>query len=99
MPEYGHSEKIAQAAILKRKRIGQYYGAIQIKESSMNENACAFTGHRPHKFPWKSNESDPRCTALKAVLAEQVGSLIAAGVTDFYSGSRQLAARVSLIAM
>lgn len=52
----------------------------------MNSNTCAFTGHRPHKFPWKSNESDPRCTALKAVLAEQVGSLIAAGVTDFYSG-------------
>ncbi len=21
---------------------------------------CAFTGHRPHKFPWKDNEADPR---------------------------------------
>lgn len=52
----------------------------------MNKNVCAFTGHRPHKFPWKDNESDPRCIALKAVLAEQVGKLVAAGVTDFYSG-------------
>ncbi len=52
----------------------------------MNSNTCAFTGHRPHKFPWKDNESDPRCVALKTTLAEQVGKLVAAGVTDFYSG-------------
>lgn len=52
----------------------------------MNRSACAFTGHRPHKFPWKDNESDPRCLALKTVLEEQVGKLVAAGVTDFYSG-------------
>lgn len=51
-----------------------------------NQISCAFTGHRPHKFPWKNNEIDPRCVALKAVLAEQVGKLAAAGVTDFYSG-------------
>ncbi|NBI11523.1 DUF1273 family protein [Colidextribacter sp. OB.20] len=52
----------------------------------MNKTACAFTGHRPHKFPWKSDEADLRCVALKTVLAEQVGKLVAAGVTDFYSG-------------
>ena len=52
----------------------------------MDKTACAFTGHRPHKFPWKSDETDPQCVALKAVLAEQVGKLVAAGVTDFYSG-------------
>lgn len=38
----------------------------------MNKDACAFTGHRPHKFPWKDNESDPRCIALKAVLVVRV---------------------------
>ena len=52
----------------------------------MDKTACAFTGHRPHKFPWKGNEADLRCVALKAVLAEQVEKLVAAGVTDFYSG-------------
>ena len=31
--------------------------------------SCAFTGHRPHKFPWKDNEADPRCIALKETLA------------------------------
>ncbi len=52
----------------------------------MNLHSCAFTGHRPHKFPWKSNESDPRCVALKTALADQIGKLIEAGITDFYSG-------------
>lgn len=52
----------------------------------MDKTTCAFTGHRPHKFRWRSDEVDPRCVALKAVLAEQVGKLVAAGVTDYYSG-------------
>ncbi len=52
----------------------------------MRETTCAFTGHRPHKFPWKYDEADPRCIALKAVLAEQVAKLVNMGVTDFFSG-------------
>lgn len=47
---------------------------------------CAFTGHRPWKFPWKYNEADSRCVALKAVLAEQIAALADAGVTQFLSG-------------
>lgn len=52
----------------------------------MNQSACAFTGHRPCKFPWKADESDPRCVALKAVLKEEIAALADAGVTCFYSG-------------
>ena len=52
----------------------------------MLDNCCAFTGHRPHKFPWKYNEDDERCVALKAALEEQIIALVKAGVTDFYSG-------------
>lgn len=48
--------------------------------------SCAFTGHRPAKFPWKYDEKDPRCVELKAVLARQIEKLAAAGVTDFYTG-------------
>ncbi|MDE7243049.1 MAG: DUF1273 domain-containing protein [Oscillospiraceae bacterium] len=48
--------------------------------------ACAFTGHRPQKFPWKFKEEDQRCVALKAVLSSQIEKMAAAGVTDFYSG-------------
>ena len=52
----------------------------------MLDNSCAFTGHRPHKFPWKYNEADSRCVALKAALTEQIKALVEAGVTDFFSG-------------
>ena len=52
----------------------------------MLEKCCAFTGHRPSKFPWKYDETDSRCVALKAVLAEQITALVDAGFTQFLSG-------------
>ena len=52
----------------------------------MLENCCAFTGHRPRKFPWKYDEADSRCVALKVVLAEQIAALVDAGFTQFLSG-------------
>lgn len=52
----------------------------------MLANSCAFTGHRPHKFPWRYNEADERCVALKAALTKQIMTLVDAGVTDFYCG-------------
>ena len=52
----------------------------------MIEKCCAFTGHRPRKFPWGYNETDVRCTALKKVLTEQIVKLVEAGYTDFFSG-------------
>ena len=45
----------------------------------MLDSSCAFTGHSPHKLPWKYNEAGSRCVALKIVLME-------AGITNFYSG-------------
>lgn len=48
--------------------------------------SCAFTGHRPQKFPWRFNESDSDCVALKAFLTEQIEKLVQAGVTEYYSG-------------
>ena len=52
----------------------------------MLDSSCAFTGHRPHKFPWRYNEAESRCLALKAALTEQITRLVDAGITDFYSG-------------
>ncbi len=48
--------------------------------------SCAFTGHRPKKFPWGYDETDGRCVALKKALAEQIAELVDAGYTDFFSG-------------
>ena len=50
---------------------------------------CAFTRHRPSKFPWKYDEADSRCIALKSALAEQIRLLADAGVTRFLSGMAQ----------
>lgn len=52
----------------------------------MFENCCAFTGHRPKKFPWGYDESDARCIALKKALAGEIARLADAGYTDFFSG-------------
>lgn len=52
----------------------------------MMNTACAFTGHRPKKLPWKYNETDSQCIALKAELAKQISTLAETGVTDFFSG-------------
>lgn len=48
--------------------------------------ACAFTGHRPAKLPWRYDESAPGCLALTAALETQIAALAAAGITDFISG-------------
>ena len=52
----------------------------------MMNKVCAFTGHRPSKLPWRYDETDSRCVALKAVLMEQITLLVEAGVTQFLSG-------------
>ncbi len=48
--------------------------------------SCAFTGYRPHRFPWRHDETDSRCAALKAVLLEQITVLANSGVTNWFSG-------------
>ena len=49
-------------------------------------HACAFTGHRPQKLPWRTDGADPGCVALKAMLAAQIDMLIENGYTEFLSG-------------
>ena len=48
--------------------------------------ACAFTGHRPRKFPWRYNEEDAGCKHLKAALQQEIALLARNGYTDFLSG-------------
>lgn len=52
----------------------------------MIERCCAFTGHRPRKFPWGYNEADAKCVALKKVLVREIAKLVNAGYADFFSG-------------
>ena len=52
----------------------------------MERISCAFTGHRPSKFPWGYNEEDSRCIKLKAALSEQIAELASSGIVHFLSG-------------
>lgn len=50
------------------------------------ESTCCFTGHRPNKLPWGSDESDPRCADLKARLREALETAYADGYRHFLCG-------------
>lgn len=63
----------------------QYFQTFGSNKSLLRRS-CACTGHRPHKFPWRYHESDPRCIALKSVLSEQIDALVDKGVINFLSG-------------
>ena len=59
--------------------------------TAMMNKVCAFTGHRPNKLPWRYDEKDARCLALKEVLAEQIAAL--AEATDTWSALAVLSLR------
>ena len=50
------------------------------------ETTCSFTGHRPEKLPWRGDESDPRCLALKERLAAAVEDAYDKGMRHFICG-------------
>ena len=52
----------------------------------MVEKACCFTGHRPTRLPWGTDERDPRCLALKRKIAERVEEAYLAGYRHFICG-------------
>lgn len=55
-------------------------------EKNIREKTCCFTGHRPGKLPWKNNEADPGCRALKLMLADVLNELYEDGYRCFLCG-------------
>ena len=52
--------------------------------------SCCFTGHRPKALPWKEDENDIRCTALKSKIRREAENLIVEqGCEYFISGMAQ----------
>ena len=47
---------------------------------------CAFTGHRAWKLPWGSDEEDPRCQAVKTILAQRLEQAFSMGCRTFLCG-------------
>ena len=50
------------------------------------EQTCCFTGHRPSKLPWRSNENHPECLALKRKIEEILEDLYRRGYRHFMTG-------------
>lgn len=50
------------------------------------EQACCFTGHRPDKLPWGTDESDPRCLLAKEGLRQALNRAYEEGYRHFISG-------------
>ena len=60
---------------------------IPRKKEDIMEKTCCFTGHRPRKLPFGSDETDERCVKLKNTLYAKARELIEnEGVTKFISG-------------
>jgi len=55
----------------------------------LKRQACAFTGHRSKRLPWRYDETLEDCVRLKAVLATKITELVERGVTDFLSGMEE----------
>lgn len=48
--------------------------------------SCCFTGHRPGKLPWRYNEADRRCLALKRRVADAAEAAYQEGYRHFLCG-------------
>ena len=48
--------------------------------------SCSFTGHRPAKLPWGTDEADARCVRLKRRLRDVVECAIEEGYSHFICG-------------
>lgn len=53
------------------------------------ERSCCFTGHRVQKLPWGSNESDPRCAALRIRMYDTAETLYEKGIRHYICGMAQ----------
>ena len=53
------------------------------------QESCCFTGHRPAKLPWRYNETDPRCIALKQRMRDAVELAYEQGYRHFICGMAQ----------
>ena len=50
------------------------------------ETTCCFTGHRPDKLPWGTDDADGRCLRLKTALARALDRAYEAGARHFMCG-------------
>lgn len=71
---------------------GIFYGAVLARERHLilyslikSETVC-FTGHRSQKLPWRFNEEDERCRAMRDKLRSEIEKTIKRGYKSFLCG-------------
>jgi len=47
---------------------------------------CCFSGHRPGRFPWGTDESNGECRRLKGLLKKEIERAVSDGFTHFIAG-------------
>lgn len=72
---------------------GMFYGVVLARERHLfmfisidREKTVCFTGHRSQKLPWRFNEEDERCKAMKATLRTEIEKAIQTGYDTFLCG-------------
>ncbi|MCL2587801.1 MAG: DUF1273 domain-containing protein [Oscillospiraceae bacterium] len=54
--------------------------------TATSHKSCCFTGYRPEKLPWRSDEEDTRAITLKEKLFDVAEALYRSGITHFIVG-------------
>jgi uncharacterized phage-like protein YoqJ len=57
-----------------------------MKRTTDRAGTCCFSGYRPEKLPWGSDETDPRCLRLKEKIYDAVSAVYASGVRHYICG-------------
>ncbi len=60
--------------------------SLLCKDEEEASRCCCFTGHRPIRLPWISNEADKRCIALKERIAIALHEIYTKGFRHFICG-------------
>ncbi|WP_251198361.1 SLOG family protein [Anaerotardibacter muris] len=74
-----------------RQYLADISGAIASKISAENDKGptCCFTGHRPKRVPWLTDEEDPRTRKLKDTLRSLIDNLSLHGVSRYIAGNAE----------
>ena len=80
----------SQAPLYRRNASMQYptqRGPASASFGSRSFKTVAFTGHRPEKLPWGTNDNSPEGALFKFRLREALEYLIGRGYVNFLSGA------------
>lgn len=61
-------------------------GGAPLDRFAEKEKTCCFTGHRPSRLPWGSDETAPDCLVLKERMEQELEKLYGRGYRHFISG-------------